>query len=307
MSDSSKAPKKKLSLILLAVENNDYQAAQVASAQKAAGPLGIDLQIMHIQHDAVAQSQLVLHLLQRSADKRADGILFEPVGTPLAQAAKIAAASGVAWVVLNRDLDYAADLRRQFPTPLFSVSTSHVEVGKIQGQQISRLFLGGGTLLYIQGPADNVASAQRTAGMESTKPKNVEVRTLRGLWTEQSAYLATTSWLKLGLAKKQVIGVVAAQNDAMALGARKALLEHTSGSEGSRWMTLPYLGCDGLPGTGQKAVQDRLLTATVVIPPNAGSAVEAVVSSLRTGKQPPECIFTLPTSYPPLESLRPKM
>lgn len=304
MSSSGPSAKKKLSLVLLAVENNDYQAAQVASAQKAAGILGVDLQILHIQHDAVAQSQLVLQLLQRPPEKRASGILFEPVGTPLAQAAKIAAASGVAWVVLNRALDYAAELRRQYPTPLFSVSTSHVEVGKIQGQQIARLLSGGGTVLYIQGPADNTASAQRAAGMESTKPVNAEVRSLRGLWTEQSAYQATTSWLKLGLAKKHVIEVVAGQNDAMALGARKALQENTSGGEGNRWMSIPYLGCDGLPGTGQKAVKDGFLTATVVIPPNAGKAIEAVVSAIRTGKQPAECIYTSPTSYPPLESLR---
>lgn len=297
---------KKLSFVLLAVENNDYQAAQVAAAQKAAGRLGVELQVMHIQHDAIAQSQLVLQLLQGAEDKRASGILFEPVGTPLAQAARLAASSGVAWVVLNRELDYATELRRQYPTPLFSVSTSHTEVGKIQGQQIARLLPRGGTLLYIQGPADNTAATQRTAGMESAKPASVEVRTLKGLWTESSAYLAASSWLKLGLAKGQMIGAVAAQNDAMALGARKALLEQPAGGEGVRWKNLAYLGCDGLPGTGQKAVQDGLLTATVVIPPNAGTAVEAVVSALRTNKQPPECIFTLPTSHPPLESLRPK-
>ena len=297
---------KKLSFVLLAVENNDYQAAQVALAQKAAGRLGVDLQVIHIQHDAIAQSQLVHQLLQRPPDKRPSGILFEPVGTPLAQAAKSAAASGVAWVVLNRELDYAAELRRQFPTPLFSASTSHLEVGKIQGQQIARLLPGAGTVLYIQGPADNAASAQRVAGMESTKPGNTQVRTLKGLWTEQSAYLATSSWLKLGLAKGQMIGIVAAQNDAMALGARKALLEQPSGGEGVRWMSLPFLGCDGLPGTGQKAVREGLLAATVVIPPNADKALEAAVYAIQSGKQPPECIFTSPTSYPPLESLWPK-
>jgi len=296
---------KKLSLVLLAVENNDYQAAQVTAAEKAAMRLGVELQVIHIEHSAIAQSQQVLELLQRPPDRRPGGILFEPVGTPLAQAARLAASSGVAGVVLNRVVDYASELRRQFPTPLFSVSTSHVEVGKIQGQQIARLLPGGGTLLYIQGPADNTASSQRRAGMESAKPANTEVRALKGLWTEQSAHQAVTSWLKLGLGKSQLIAGVAAQNDAMALGARKAVQAHTSGSERERWMSVPFLGCDGLPGTGQAAVRNGLLAATVVIPPNAGTAVEAVASAIQTGKQPSECIYTSPTSFPPIESLKP--
>jgi len=298
---------KKLSLVLLVVENNDYQAAQVAAAEKAAVRLSVELQVIHIEHSAIAQSQQVLQVLQRPPDTRPSGILFEPVGTPLAKAARLAASSGVAWVVLNREVDYAAELRGQYPTPFFSVSTSHVEVGKIQGQQIARLLPGGGTLLYIQGPADNAASTQRRAGLESVKPANMEVRALKGLWTEESARHAVSSCLKLGLAKSHTIGAVAAQNDVMALGARKAMQEYTAGTEFERWMNIPFLGCDGLPGTGQKAVRTGLLTATVVIPPNAGTAVEAVVSAIQTGKQPSQCIYTSPISFPPIESLKPRV
>jgi ribose transport system substrate-binding protein len=92
----------------------------------------------------------------------------------------------------------------------------------------------------------------------------------------------------------------------MALGARKALQEDTAGTELEHWMSLPFLGCDGLLGTGQAAVRDGLLAATVVIPPNAGIAVEEVVSALQTGKQPSQCIYTSPTSFPPIESLKPR-
>jgi len=298
----------KLSLVLLTVENNDYQAAQVTAAGKAAEQLGVELRVIHTGHDAIAQSQRVLELLQRPPEQRPNGILFEPVGTSQAQAARLAASSGVAWVVLNREVEYAAELRAQYPsTPLFSVSTSHFEVGKIQGQQIARLLPGGGTVLYIQGPADNAASKQRTAGMESAKPANTEVRALKGLWTEESAHHAVSSWLNLGLAKSNAIGVVAAQNDVMAFGARKALREHTTGAEQEGWMRIPFLGCDGLPATGQDAVRTGLLTATVIIPTNAGIAIKAVVSAIQTGQQPSPCIHTSPVSYPPIESLKPKM
>jgi hypothetical protein len=78
---------KKLSLALLVVENNDYQAEQVIAAEAAAHRLGVQIQILHTEHDAILQAQQVLKLLQSPAGVRPQGILFEPVGTPLAQAA----------------------------------------------------------------------------------------------------------------------------------------------------------------------------------------------------------------------------
>jgi len=297
---------KKFSFALLVVENNDYQAEQVIAAQASANRLGVQLQVIHTEHDAVQQGQQVLKLLQGAPRAQPDGILFEPVGTPLAQAARMAAASGVGWVVLNRELvEYLPDLRKQHQTPMFTVTTSHTDVGRIQGEQIARLLPNGGSILYVQGPSDNDAAARRTAGMQATKPANVEVRTLKGLWTEQSAHQAVSSWLNLSIAKELILGAVAAQNDAMALGARRAFQEHASGANRDRWLNLPFLGCDGLPNTGQSAVRRGLLAATIVIPPNAGQAVEALASALQTGKQPPECIYREASSYPALASLRP--
>ncbi len=297
---------KKLSFTLLAVANNDYQAEQVVVARVAADRLGINLNILHTEHDAILQSEQVLKLLQSAPGTRPDGILFEPVGTSLAQAAKMAASVGVGWVVLNREVvDYLPGLRQQHRTPMFSVTARHSDVGRIQGEQIVRLLPKGGCVLQIHGPADNDATKRRTAGMMSVKPANIEVRALKGLWTEVSAYQSVASWLKLSIAKELVLGAVAAQNDAMALGARRAFQELATGATRERWLNLPFLGCDGLPGTGQAAVHTGLLTATVVIPPNAGLAVEALAAALQTDKQPPETIRTEPISYPPLASLKP--
>jgi ribose transport system substrate-binding protein len=297
---------KPLSFTLLTVENNDYQTEQIASALAAAKRLGIDLQVKHTEHDAVVQGQQVIELLQSGAGVRPDGILFEPVGTPLRQAAKMAAELGVGWVVLNREcVDYMAELRGQHPAPMFSVTTSHVEVGRIQGEQIAHLLPQGGVVLYIQGPAGNEATGRRTTGMQATKPAAVEVRMLHGLWTQESAQRAVSSWLKLTIARESSLSAVAAQNDAMALGARKAFEEFRPGSARDRFLHLSFLGCDGLPGTGQAAVRKGLLTATIVIPPTAGHAVEVLASALRTGKQPAECVNREVQSYPALTSLKP--
>ena len=296
----------KLKFVLLAVDNNDYQVEQVSSAQSAAARLGIDLEIVHTEHDSLQQSQVVLDFIHSPADKRPQAIFFEPVGTPLAQPARAAAAAKVGWVILNREnVDYVRELRERYSTPVFCMTTSHRDVGEIQGDQIARLLPKGGGALYIEGPGDNNAAVRRTEGMMGRKPANVEVRTLRGRWTEVSAYNAVSSWLKLSIAKEIRIGVVAAQNDAMALGARRAYSELPNGPERDHWLQVPFLGCDGLPGGGQKAVRERQLAATVVIPPNAGHAVEAMALALRTGKQPEVNLYTQATSFPPLHSLAP--
>lgn len=298
---------KRLNLALLVVENNDYQAEQTISAKQAAHECEADLQVIQTEHDAVVQSQQVLKLLYSPAETRPNGIFFEPVGTALAQAAKIAASSGVGWVVLNREVDYLAELRRlHAATPVFCVTTNHEEVGHIQGEQITHLLPHGGAVLYLHGPSDNKAAVRRAAAMQAAKPANVDVRVLKGLWTEESAYNAVGSWLKLNVAKDVAFGLVAGQNDAMALGARRAFQELTTGAERDRWLSLPYIGCDGLRNTGQAYVHRGLLAATIVIPANAGQAIKALVTSLRTGQQPPECVFTSASSFPPIASLKPK-
>jgi ribose transport system substrate-binding protein len=297
---------KKVKFVLLVVENNDYQAEQTISAKEAARECDVDLQVMQTEHDAVIQSQEILKLLYNPADTRPDGILFEPVGTPLERAARIAATNGVGWVVLNREVDYLKELRPQSTAPIFCITTNHDEVGRIQGEQIAHLLPRGGAVLYIQGPSDNKAAVRRAAEMQKAKPANVDVRVLKGLWTEESAYNAVNSWLKLNMAKDVTIGLVAGQNDAMALGARRAFQELTAETERDRWMSLPYIGCDGLPNAGQVYVHRGLLQATIVIPANAGQAIRTLVSALKMKQQPPECIYTNASSFPALTSLKPK-
>ncbi len=297
----------RLRIALVAVENNDFQKMQAASAQEAASRLGIDLQVLHIEHDALMQSQEILKLLQGPPPARPHGILFEPVGTALAKAAQLAAAENVGWVILNRaNVDYLPELRTKYSTPMFCVTTSHIDVGRVQGEQMGRLVRSGGIVLYIQGPSDNEASKQRSAGMQASKPPLVEIRYMKGTWTEKSGYQAIQSFLALSTSRQAAVKLVAAQNDAMALGARRAFQELTSGADLARFSNLPFIGCDGLPDGGQAAVRNGKLAATVVIPPNAGNAVEVLADALRKRRQPEERILTTPTSFPALTSLAPK-
>jgi ribose transport system substrate-binding protein len=207
--------------------------------------------------------------------------------------------------VLNRDANYIEDLRKDSTAAIFAISSDHVEIGRIQGRQFAALLPRGGTVLYIQGPSENSAAKERTLGMQETKPPNIQVIALRGQWTEESSQRAVRSWLKLTTSQKATVDLIGAQDDSMAVGARKAFEELPNEVDRERFLKLPFTGCDGLPKTGQAWVRSGLLAATVFVPPNTGQAIEMFVQAIQQKKRPPERVLTVPTSIPQLSALKP--
>ncbi len=295
---------KKLSFLVSLTNNeNDYQQEQAAAAESAAHRLGVDIKIIHANNDAVGQSQQLLEFVQGSTTSRPDAIVFEPAGgTAFPQIARAAAAAGIGWVVLNHEVDYLPQLRRDYQVPMFSISSDHKEVGKIQGRQFAALLPHGGTVLYIEGPANSSAARDRTLGMNSTRPVHIKVKTLRANWTEESARKTVSSWLRLSTSLGAHIDLVGAQDDSMAAGARKAFTE-IADQDRERWLKIPFTGCDGLPKTGQSWVRSGLLAATIYIRPNTDLALEMLTEAFRAGSTLPECKLTSAESIPSLEEL----
>jgi ABC-type sugar transport system substrate-binding protein len=291
-------------LISLTTKDNDYQEEQASVAETTARRLGVDVEIVYADNDAITQSQQLLKIIQSSSVSPPDGIVFEPVGaTALPQVARAAAAAGIGWVVLNREVDYIAELRRTYKVPMFSITSDHDEIGRIQGQQFAALLPNGGSVLYVQGPAESSAARQRTSGMYETKPAGIQVRSLKAQWTEASAHKAVSAWLRLSTSRESNVQMIAAHDDSMAVGARKAFQEHTSGVDRERWLSLPFLGCDGVPKTGQAWVKSGILAGTVVVPTNTDMALTMLASAFQTGAQPEERRLTVPSSFPTLEAL----
>jgi ribose transport system substrate-binding protein len=296
---------KRLKFVLsLTNDDNDYQIEQATSAEEAARRLDAELQVLHADNDSVNQSQQLLKVIQSSTEPIPDGILFEPVGgTALPQVARAAAIAGIAWVILNRDVDYVADLRKNYRVPVFGITSDHEQIGRIQGRQFAAMLPRGGSVLYIQGPAESLAAKQRTAGMNETKPADVKVKLMKAQWTEASAYRTVSSWLRLSTSQQTHLDLIAAQDDSMALGARKAFEEEPNPEARERWLKLPFIGCDGLPNSGQSWVRQGLLTATIYVPPNAGTALDVLTQALRNGTMPPERSMITPVPVPSLEAL----
>jgi ABC-type sugar transport system substrate-binding protein len=288
-------------LVSLTTLENDYQIEQATAAHDAALRLGVDLQLVCADNDPITQSQQLLKVIQSPSQSRPDAIIVEPVGgTGLPRVARAAAQAGIGWVLVNSDVAYLEELNQEFSVPMFTVTSDHREIGRIQGRQLAKLMPNEGSVLYIQGPSYSPAAQQRSSGLYETKPEHIEVKVLRANWTSQSAIHAINSWLRLSFSRETSFSGVLAQDDSMALGSREAL---QGDYDGERWLRLPFLGCDGLPKTGQAWVRRGLLAATVIVPPNTGLAMEMVVKQIREGLSVPIRTLTSPQSYPLLETL----
>jgi ABC-type sugar transport system substrate-binding protein len=230
-------------------------------------------------------------------------ILVQSVaGEGLERVARAAVRTGIGWVPINRQVEYLERLRRDHPTlPITAVGIDQVEIGRIQGRQFRKLLPEGhGLVLYVQGPADTSAARGRLAGasaeLEST---GIELKVVEGQWTEASGEQVVSRWLRLKQYEKLRPDVVGCQNDAMAVGARRALASDPAVSR------MPITGVDGLPSGGQRLVTSGELAATVIVPPSTGPAVRLVAEFLLEGARLPEQVVLQPTPFPEVGDLVP--
>jgi ribose transport system substrate-binding protein len=287
-------------VVALTTRDNDYQAEQAVAVTDMATRLGVKIQIIYADNDAVNQTQQLIKIIQDPI-QRPSAILVEPVGTGMPQVAKAAVGAGIGWGIINSDPDYIAELRRNGEVPVFSVSTDQSEVGRIQGKQMAAL-VPKGNVLYVEGPFNSTATQHRTKGMLSTKPASVELKMLKGDWTERSAHQAAKSWLSLGSSRQLEIRAVICQNDAMAMGARKAFVGLTE-KDREQWLNIPFTGCDGVTKTGQDWVRRGLLKATIITAPAAGIALEILAKAVTAGSMPPDRTLIPPKSFPAVDEL----
>jgi ribose transport system substrate-binding protein len=129
---------------------------------------------------------------------------------------------------------------------------------------------------------------------------------MKSNWTEAGAYKTVSSWLKLSTSQQAEIDVIAAQDDSMATGARKAFQDLGDSNLRSAWLKRPFLGIDGVRKTGQSWVQQGLLTATIIVPTNTGKAIEMLANALYSGTVPSEKTLIPAKSFPALDELAKK-
>ncbi len=154
-------------VVSLITKDNDYQMEQACAANAAAAELGVDAQIVYADNDPITQSTQVLKAIQADPPLRPNGIIVEPLGaTSFPQVAKTAVSAGIGWAILSREAEYTRELCKSSAAPIFSISADQVEVGRIQGRQVTALLPRGGSVLLIQGPSVSSVSRDRLAGLQ---------------------------------------------------------------------------------------------------------------------------------------------
>jgi ribose transport system substrate-binding protein len=151
-------------VIALITRDNDYQEEQASSAMAAAARLGIQIQVIYADNDAVNQTQQILKVIQDPIQRPA-AILVEPVGTGMIQVAKASVGAGIGWGVLNRQPEYISKLYRNGRAPAFCVTCDQEEVGRIQGKQLAAL-VSKGNVLYLEGPSSSSVVILRAQGKD---------------------------------------------------------------------------------------------------------------------------------------------
>jgi len=295
----------RLRIVVSLPNDNAYQHEQGVVAKSTAKSLGLDLQVMHAQDDSITQSQQLLEIIQ-SPSAVPDAFLVEPVTrTGLPRVAEAAVAKGIAWVISNSDVDYVKSLRKNFQVPVFTVTQGQHEIGRIQGQQLAALLPQGGSVLYIEGPSTSSVAVQRREGVEDTKPRNVQITTLRSKWSEDSACQSTGAWLRLATSRAERFDLVAGQTHELALGARKASQNIDNEEQRKRWLERPFIGI-GISNHVRPLVDERTLTAAVVTSVTMELALRMLVPALQKQLQPPERSTVEALSFPGLEKLAAK-
>jgi ABC-type sugar transport system substrate-binding protein len=147
-------------------------------------------------------------------------------------------------------------------------------------------------------------SRDRRAGLlEETQGGGFALDEVEGGWTADRARDAVFKWLVRASARHAWPDAAVCQNDEMAIGAREALARAATEFGRPALAELPVTGGDGLPEAGQKWVAEGKLTATIVVPPVAGVAVDLLLREWCHGRpMPPRTVLPV-TPHPAIEDL----
>ena len=161
------------------------------------------------------------------------------------------------------------------------ISADNYEMGRVMGEYIAGQLDGKGRVMEIMGLKGSSPAIERHNGFTDALkeyPGIEVVATLQGDWTEESAVKATQQWLSQENPKP--IDFVFAQNDRMAMGARKAIANSKLSTLNSK--LIKYCGIDGLPGEdgGIRLVRDSILDATYIYPTHGDRIIQLAVNIL---------------------------
>jgi ABC-type sugar transport system substrate-binding protein len=295
----------------------EYHKRIAEEAQDAAGRQGLPIEVFDADNTAAKQAQDLVRFATDNAGKSLC-VLVVPLSDSADEGAVEADSTyrvarrivqkGVGWITLNHGREAVVRaLRQEFPAlPIAMVVIDNVEFGRLQARQLRVLLPEGGTVLCVRGNPYDSASRDRSRGLkEGIAGSGLTLKEVDGRWDPVLAETAVAKWLSSPMHQKTPLHAVASQNDTMGKAARSALQRVARELGRPELAGLPVLGGDGLAQLGRRWVDERELTATVVVPVPGRPAIELIARHWRDRTPLPEVTRLAPTSYPPVSELKP--
>ena len=276
-----------------------YQDLQGKTAQAVARTAGIEVEVVFCS--AINQYRVVRRHLG-DASRPVDAVIAEPatVANMDLMLKDLRGRSGV--VVLNAWDPLLEAYYREWPqgSPIGTISMPHTKFGELQGKQVSSVVGQGGSILVVTGPSLSSAAGERLQGLKSTLRPDIQIFDIGGgQWNETEGALAFGIWYGVFKSRRERIEAVAGQSDDLAVGARGAALKVPNPEHAQMFAQARYFGVGAVPGFGKEKVDDGTLYASIVAPPNAGTAIELLRQYWATGRPLPLRSFSEVLPYPP--------
>jgi ABC-type sugar transport system substrate-binding protein len=281
-------------------EVNHFQLLQEETALSEGGRLGLDVEVAFAP--GFDQLRVLKRRLQEASLPPIDAVVTEPASTSTMDLVLHELAGKLGLIVLSAWGPSIETAAAGWGTglPFGSVSTDHVKVGEIQGRQVRALLSSGGRVLCIAGPLRSSAAQQRLDGLKSHVGQGIAVDEISaGQWTESDGIMAFNDWYRVAKARDPIVAVVAAGNDELALGARRACEALPNVEHREALGKAKFLGVDACPTFGQRLVAEQRLAASVLTPANTGLALEHLDRFWTRGTPVPLRSFTEARPWPP--------
>jgi ABC-type sugar transport system substrate-binding protein len=254
-------------------ETDHYQLLQEQDARSEAARAGVSAEIVlapGFDHLRVIRGRV------RGSGAPVDAVVVEAASITSTELILKELSGGTGLVLLNIEPPGLESHARLWGTrfPFGTVSTDHRRIGEIQGRQVNTLLPRGGEVLCVTGPEKASSAGDRLAGLRASLRRGITLYTTEaGHWTEGAGSAAFDSWYGLYRSRSFNVGVVAAQSDELAMGARAACERVANPAHRVMLTGARFLGVDACPGYGAKLVDSGKLAASVTTPANTGEAI----------------------------------
>lgn len=281
-------------------EVDHYQVLQEKEARKEASAAGIDLEIVFAT--GFDHLRVIRKRLRDEAASRVDAVIIEPSSVSFTGLLLKQLKGETGFVLLNAWSPEVEGVARDWGKglPFGTVSTDHLGIGRIQGQQVRTLVTKAGHVLCVTGPPGSSAAVQRLEGLKSVLGSETTLyEAAAGYWTESDGGAAFDRWYRIYSKRALKVDAIAAQSDELALGVRRAAEAVEDPVHRAMLLKSPLLGVDACPDYGQKLVDSGRLTASVTTPATTGEAIRHLRDFWERGKPMPLQALTPPEPYPP--------